>query len=196
LDWLTFTSEVLRILAWPITILVVVVVLKRPITTLIREVIRVKWKDLEIEFERDIKQVAKDADLVLPPPPLEIGVTDQISVGTKADATVSEETTKVAGMAELYPPAAILEAWLDLEVVLRHTAARHSIETTDRKPTLLLARELLDLGKLDKETFRIFEKLRDLRNKVVHARVTDVSTSQALEFYSISRRLASKLAKL
>jgi hypothetical protein len=156
----------------------------------------VKWKDLEIEFERDIKQVAKDADLVLPPPPLEIGVTDQISVGTKADATVSEETTKVAGMAELYPPAAILEAWLDLEVVLRHTAARHSIETTDRKPTLLLARELLDLGKLDKETFRIFEKLRDLRNKVVHARVTDVSTSQALEFYSISRRLASKLAKL
>ena len=82
MDWLTFTSEVLRILAWPITILVVVVVLKRPITTLIREVIRVKWKDLEIEFE------------------------------------------------------------------------------------------------------------------VVHARVTDVSTSQALEFYSISRRLASKLAKL
>jgi hypothetical protein len=45
-------------------------------------------------------------------------------------------------------------------------------------------------------SFDIFKNIRELRNKVVHARVSDLTESQALEYESITRRLASVFEKL
>jgi len=197
-DWPTFITEIVKALVWPATILTIIALFKRPIATLLSEVGRLKWKGLEIEFEKDIKEIAKRADEVLPPQLVEVRAADEIKISADEMSFIVSraENEKITRLAEISPPAAILEVWLDVESALREAASRHEVQVSPRTHVLSLARNLVDMGKLDQQTFEIFETLRDLRNKVVHARSTDLTFSQAMEFGAIGSRLASKLRAL
>ena len=196
MDWLTFISEIVKACAWPIAVIVIVAFLKKPLTKLLQEVIRFKWKDLEIEFDKEIRQIKTQAEKHLPPPTIKITTGDTIVVGTGEGASISEGQSAFLRLAELYPAAAILQAWLVLENSLREAAKRIGIQDSDRGTTMMLAQELYKQGKFDRETFDIFKNIRELRNKVVHARVTDLTEFQALEYESITRRLVSAFEKM
>ena len=51
---LQFLVQLAQVLAWPAVALVVVVLLRKPLSSLLPELSSFRWKDLEIEFERKI----------------------------------------------------------------------------------------------------------------------------------------------
>jgi len=62
MDWLTFIAAIVKALAWPLTVLGVFAVLRRPLLGLIPLVARLKFKDLELDFGRRLAEVRAEAE--------------------------------------------------------------------------------------------------------------------------------------
>ena len=209
MDWLTFIVEMTKALgsfAWPVATVVTIILLRQPIGKLILNITKVKYGDqFEIAFDRELREVEKQAETTLPEP-REVTkiVTGHIEAVGRAEgkaeltgaAEVIDTNERARRMAEHSPAAAIVDAWLELEGVLRSVASASGIEVTDRSNPPRLMKALLSMEKVDRQTYEIFGKLRDLRNRAVHERQADLSVNQALEYAGITRRLAAKLLLL
>ena len=51
-------------------------------------------------------------------------------------------------------------------------------------------------GRIDRQTYEIFEELRRLRNQAAHEDGTDITESEALEFGELALRLAAKIDEI
>ena len=65
MDPLSFIAEIVKALAWPLTALGIFLVLRRPLMGLIPVVARLKFKDLELDFDRRLAEASAAA----PPSP-------------------------------------------------------------------------------------------------------------------------------
>jgi hypothetical protein len=179
MDWLTFIAAVLKAVAWPLTTVAILVILRRPLLGLIPLLRKLKWKELELEFEKQIVELKTEAAQALPAPPT-------VSL-TKPAAS------RLAELAEIAPRSAIIEAWIDVQ----HAAARAlSKRFPDVKATwssvylgdLLAAHGLLDANKLE-----IYNSLRKLRNQAAHNEDFRIETRHALDYVALAEALAAFL---
>jgi uncharacterized protein YutE (UPF0331/DUF86 family) len=86
-------------------------------------------------------------------------------------------------LAEISPRAAVLEAWLPFEVALGRVAQK--LDLKDRGHALQMPRmidALVSRSVLTAEEGRAISRLREIRNKVVHARDVDLSPDSVAEF--------------
>jgi hypothetical protein len=211
MDGLTFISQVIDSLAWPVAFLIALWKFKNNVSELLSRITKAKGKgkEWEIDFGERIEEVAQNAEQALPEKPatLEIRVSDTAGVGTAEETDIAMPITPILHkekmiqasqerflkLAELHPAAAMLDSWLDLETELRTAATRHGISDSEKLPTSRIAQELRKLELWDDATFRIFSELRNLRNKVVHTRSGAITPTHALEFDMLIRRLITKL---
>lgn len=204
MDWLTFIVEFTRAVAWPGTIVVILLLLRRPILKLIPEISKFKWKDLEIDFQKKLDEVTKQAETVLPKivtssTTVQIEAVQAEAEGKAAvygEAEIVDTDDRFIRLAELSPPAAIIEAWLEVEDSVRIAATRLGIAINERTNLGQLMNRLLSLEKIDRPTYAVFENLRGMRNSAAHARSTDLTTNQSLDYRQIAKRLAAKLRSL
>ena len=210
LDALAFIASLVASLAWPLTVLIVVWIFKTPCMHLLREIQSLKYKDLAIDFSKQIEKVRTDAEQVLPQAPatptgLEVTVSDSVvasdavGVGMTEAASVEIEDKnslvkeKFLQLADLHPAAAILESWLDLETELRAIANKRGLAESQRLPTSKIGKELLERHIWNEDTYSLFVELRELRNTVVHTRAGSITPAQALEYDLLIRRLIAQL---
>jgi len=102
MDFLTFLSNAISALSWPITILVLVFMLKEPISEIISLLRKLKYKELEMEFSEQVsklKIVASESDM---------------SVNAITEVVQNEEL-RTLRLVTLSPRAAIMEAWIHVE---------------------------------------------------------------------------------
>ncbi|MGH2397987.1 MAG: hypothetical protein ACRDFW_13640 [bacterium] len=69
MDWLTFIARVIDAAAWPVTVFVILLLLRKPLSGLIPLLQRLKYKDLELEFGRQIQEVRQEVQAELPAAP-------------------------------------------------------------------------------------------------------------------------------
>ena len=170
LDILALVASLIASLAWPLTVLIVGLIFKKPIQNLLSGIKTFKYGGLDIGFGERVEEVRKEAEKVLPQAP-----------------------SPFTGLADLHPAAAILQSWLDLETDLRAVAQRHGILDSPRLYTITIAEKLLDRNIWNEETFNIFAGLRNLRNSVVHTPAGSITPAQAFEFDLLIRRLITQL---
>lgn len=164
MDILTFISNISAAVAWPMAVVIIAFILKDPLVELLCNVKKLKFKDVELDFEK------------------ESTVLKQIESSVSSQITVEENQLKLA---ELSPRGAILEAWLELEDTLANAAEKEGMQRTrpggvSGKPvpidSLAFVQRLSASGKLSQTSNERFLKLRKIRNKAVH--VTDNVISQ------------------
>ena len=202
MDWLTFIVELTKALAWPLTIVAIITLLRRPILQLIPDIRKFKFGDLEIDIGKELREVEKQAETALP----ELKeVTRTVSVVVEAvgkaegkaevigQAGIIDTNDRARRLAELSPAAAVVDSWLELETALRKGASANDIAVNEGSNPVKLMKALMNLEKVDRQTYEIFDKLRGIRNRAVHARSMDLTASQALEYREITKRLAAKL---
>lgn len=170
LDILAFIASLVASLTWPLTVLILVLIFKKPIKNLLSGIKTFKYGGLDIGFGERVEEVRIEAEQVLPQAP-----------------------SPPTGLADLHPAAAILQSWLDLETDLRAVAQRHGISDSPRLYTITIAEGLRERNIWNEETFNIFAGLRDLRNSVVHTRAGSITPAQALEYDLLIRRLIAQL---
>jgi hypothetical protein len=200
MDPLTFIVGVLNAsIWWPAALVLIVLLLRKPITERLGELRRVKWRGLEAEFDKGLKQVEVKVEEL--PETKKIAASDTSKIGieyykgaAKEGMLIIVDEDNFSRLAELSPPAAIVHAWLEVEVALKSLAERHDIRLSERASPLELIKQLAQRELLDRETISILDSLRGLRNTAAHARALDLNPNQAKEYKSVVRRLVAALS--
>jgi hypothetical protein len=184
MDPLTFVLELSRAWAVPVTFMVCIGLLRKPLSELLPTLASVKYKDqqreLHAEFDKGLASAEVLADRAQLPSaePRPALPAAQITAGP---------VSAVAGqLAETSPEAAVLFAWRQLEAVARD-ALRQSGDSEPDHGRLDI--KLAQRGLLPIDAIHLLDELSILRNQLAHSNGVEVSRLHALEFARLVDRL-------
>lgn len=186
MDILSFIASLISSLTWPGTVILCVILLRKPIAELIPLMRNFRFKGLEIDFGRrleELKAEADQAELPAIPPPT-----------TEPATEVSPETDyweTIERLSEVSPRAAITEAWRRVEWALDNYFRRLGQERPPSYQGML--RALRTQGRPIPAAMSLFQELRVLRNRAVHARDFDIDSQRAIEFAQLAERIVASL---
>lgn len=163
--------EFIAAVAWPVTVLVIAVMFRRPIAEALAAATgRMKAGPFEWEWERGVQTV--EADLGLP---------SSISEG-ELDGVAGEpdDWTEQASV------GAIIEASGQVEQALRDLFPKDN-EEVNRWGLMQLSRAALEQGLISPETAKAIEGLLVLRNLAAHGRAEEVSQKRVREFVALTQ---------
>jgi hypothetical protein len=185
MDPLSFIAELVKALAWPGAVVLLVTMLRKPLSDLIPLLQRLKYKDLELEFGKVIEEVKEEVQAQLPPVP----ATKALTTGASA---------VLVKLAEMSPRAAIIEAWREVEDSLLDAAKRKGLDLPPRQVTLpvYVIRLMHAKGLVDSDKLTIVNDLRMLRNSAAHAPDFALSKDSALEYAELATRLTEYFRSL
>lgn len=194
MNWLQFVASVAGSLAWPVTVIAVVVLLRTQLRRVLLTLTRLRYKDLEVDFGRELKEVERKARAIDVTP---TGPPPQPATAPKNAAQILAEAERLA---QDFPEPAVALAWSAVEDELMGAVMRLAI-SPDYPPlnsALQNARLLTEQGAIDQSTLDILNRMRNLRNMAVHggAGLTGVSTDEAREFIALARGIVEKLRRL
>lgn len=168
--------QIVEILAWPATIIIVVMLLRSPLSELVPTLKKLKYKDLELEFEKEAREILADAERDLPEP-------------SKPEPSEVEDSGIRFSLARPEPSTEIMESWRHLELKLREL----SRGSDNKRSTGYLVRLLANEGKISKETESVVLSLSSLRNKVAHTDEEVISHTVSSSFKESVARVISAL---
>jgi hypothetical protein len=183
MDLLTFTAEVVKALAWPSTMLVLAFLLRKPITQLLPNTRRLKYKELEMEFSKEIAELKADAkhEIAAQGP-------DQLKL-------TSSDKSRLLSLVSYSTRAAIIEAWVQLETAAAACAAAfwNSSDSSVFKNYAQLGEYLLQCRAITPNQLEIFNKLRELRNKAAHTEELNLSENDARVYVELAAELTAHI---
>lgn len=189
-DILDFIQSIIASLAWPITMLIAIVILKNQLINVLNRLSKLKYKETELDFVTELnnaKQVAKS---------IEKGFDSSKRLNFSINKTLIEEIEQVASIS---PQASIPLSWSMVESEITNLINRSSI-SLDYPPhnSILKNLELLKENNLiEDETFGLINSLRRLRNETIHSHGKILlSTNDAIEYAILSETLSKKLKEL
>ena len=170
MDWKTFFSRLIDSIVWPITIFLLVVLLKKPLIELALTLKKLKFKDLELEFGRELVKVQQ---------------LEKEEPQAPKDDFIKDLAERYKELADISPQACILDAWKELEVAARNAVSRtfpHPDEIRNIHTPMSIGNMLLKREILNKRQLEIFTRLRLLRNKAAHSVAIPLKKSEAVEY--------------
>jgi hypothetical protein len=104
MDKLTFISKVLESIIWPLTIVSMILIFKKPIIKALSYIKVFRFKDIELEFDENIKNLEKEA-------------ISSLSIKNDYANLLDEQIfEKVQNLIEISPRLAIIESWNTFEI--------------------------------------------------------------------------------
>jgi uncharacterized protein YutE (UPF0331/DUF86 family) len=189
MDWLTALVEVVKALAWPVTVLSVIYLLRNSLRELLGSIHegKLRYKDLEVVINRKL-------------------VEARSALGDKATASAEDKpialdnpSTKLLELAQQSPRAAVLESWLLVESAILKIAARlqpSESKLNKRSPYQLLGAVLQSSEVVPASVSTAISKLRDIRNQTVHASDYQPTVDDAEEFVLLSMAVVTDLESI
>ncbi|MDC0662080.1 hypothetical protein [Marinobacter sp. SS21] len=179
MSWMQFTLEAMDRLIWPLAILAVLLLMRRPMAQLIPLAKRFKFQGLEVEFQQELRAASLKAKAAFP-------------------ELIADRKCLLLSSADHLPNASLLEAWQAVdeaaEVVVRQRRLKVDLNSETRYKdieSVLVAQGLIDTKKA-----KLFSELRQLRNKVAHARGFVVGKAAAMQYIELCFRLVDHLERL
>jgi hypothetical protein len=180
MDWLTFIAAIVKALAWPLTALAVLILIRRPLLRLIPLLRKLKWKELELEFEQKIIELKSEAAQALPAPPTRRQLTERTP-------------SRLEQLAEISPRAAIIEAWIQLEHAASGALSQRLPDVSVTWSSGQIGELLAAHGLLDKNKLEVYNSLRKLRNQAAHHEDFTIPPKTALDYVVLAQALATYL---
>lgn len=180
MHWTDFTLQILDRLLWPFIIIGLLIFYRKPVAQLLPNLKRLKYQDLEIEFDRELQNASQTAHQLL-----EKNQSDRLVDRLRA-ALINN------------PNAAVLEAWKAVETAAKLVISNYQgqVNWDEKMPYKHLEEILTHENLLDKETAELFTKVRLLRNKVSHAPDFDVRSAEAVQYIELCDQLIRYLNEL
>lgn len=172
MDWLTFTSKIVEALAWPLVVLILGLVFREKLHDLLAAMRKLKAGPVEAEFEMAAKQARVNATEATA---LEATKTPDLPLGSKASS--DQNVVKKLLSARNDPAGAILEGWATVDGELFRLGRQLGFLVDPLESTAKVYKAIVSSNVLPAETIRLVQELRELRNSVVHAKVTPTPDS-------------------
>jgi hypothetical protein len=173
-DLLTFIASMFRSLVWPSCILILIIILKRQISELLSRLGTVRYRDLNLIFERGIEGAKKAVPDAKKLEPFKFHYFE--------------------GLAELSPRAALLDAWYGFEA--QAMSIVKGLGLVERGEPIQMAKlfHVLREGDLiNREEEKALIKLRTVRNEAAHAPEVNLSKEQVTEYAELITQLTDRI---
>ena len=196
MDLLTFIAEAINALAWPAAVLFFVILLRKPIVELIPLLRKLKYKELELEFSREVAELKAE---VLPPP-TQPALTAHPSTGGEAleiqlPERLGTKRDELIRMVSFSPRVAIMEAWLEVETAAIEVASSFwNVPPTDSfRAFPRMGEYLLQTKVIDQKQLEAFRRLQHLRNTAAHEQELHLSEADARSYVELAMALAAHI---
>jgi uncharacterized protein YoxC len=188
MDWKQFIAQIISSTAWPALVIIVLFVFKRELAKIIQRLAHLKYKDLELEFDK-VKQQAEELHKDMP---------EELPAPRSLVFTSLED--QVLDAVERAPSAAILLAWSGLETAIATAVARLAIspEAPSYRSPMHNIEMLSKYGGLPKSYQNLLQEMRVLRNKVAHEKdaMLSITQDQALNYANVAIDMIQHLENL
>lgn len=172
----TLASNIIESLAWPMTVLVVLALFRKELSSLFGRIRKGQFGDATVEFE---VAVAAVEEMV------------QEKRGTRKAAHVPARIEDHS-LAETDPRSAVIKAWLEVESHARSALQRKGL--LDSRAAV--GNRLTELAKLshslDDQDLMVFRELQIMRNKSVHDHDFRPSPESVLGYMRLAKDLGEK----
>jgi hypothetical protein len=189
-DRLTFIANLVKALAWPISVLVIALAFKREIVQLLRTISTFRYKDVELQFGRKIESLKAEADQANLPP---LRAKRELFVGEQAPEP-SQELIYLNELVDLAPKAAVMEAWREVERAIRDASKRLDLPITGTNRDAI--HRFKASGRVEPTLTRMIDDLRQLRNSVAHVGEFELSAYRAEEYVKLALRVIEAMRNI
>lgn len=183
-----YIVKLIEALAWPLTILFLAFGFRNQISKAFLRLTSFKYKEFEARFGEDLKEIEPHAQGV---------ITDKSKIEAVSSLRLPSAELSLwdhfINIAEISPRAAITEAWRHLEMSAKGAARTAGLNMSSRFPEREVVKELIKEKIFSQESLSVFEKLRKLRNEVVHAPEFTLDQNQIEKYIELSLSLAEDL---
>ncbi len=174
MDILTFISNIVNSLAWPLTLVIAILILRKPLHELLPFIQKFKYKEIEIEFGEQIREVSEE-------------LAENLAPTQTSLLSYSTENSVLARLADISPRSAVLEAWRQVELAALDAANKLSGNTFKNKTSTFQAIKFLEQQeKLDRSIINALRDLRGLRNQAAHAPELALTKETVLEYVLVA----------
>ena len=177
---MTYMIEILEIIAWPSTILILVWIARSPILSLLPAIQRIRFQGAEIELSQSLQEIEN-------------------SIAMQEDMKLEDRllNREIKNALDLPPSHLVLEVWSVLERSARTTVERVlPNEETFRKPLDRPIDYLEFKGALTPSTATAIRDLRDLRNQVARFSGSDIPKEQSFQFANLANRIVNVIESI
>ncbi|MBH2010700.1 MAG: hypothetical protein I8H71_13435 [Xanthomonadaceae bacterium] len=183
MDALPFTAEAIKALAWPIAVVLVALMIRRPVIELLPFLRRLKYKEIELEFSKELAQLKS-----------EVTASEPATSQQPPPSAPSASSNRLLNIAAISASAAILEAWSELESASVAVASSFwARPPSDVFKNARLGEYLLQCKVIDEKQLAVFNKLRALRNKAAHAIDLNLSEEEARIYIELATSLIAHI---
>jgi hypothetical protein len=183
MDIYQFITSLVNSIAWPATIIFLVIFFRKLIYKLILSLETLSFKDLKLNFHQELirlEQVATKAQIPL----------------SKREETQEFFYKKVIDLSQSSPIGAISLAWINVEEAVNQAIKRLNIKTSDSHISQIQKiRALASQPHFSSEILQIIEGLRFARNNVVHSQPSKESITEGdvVNFIELSENVITYL---
>ena len=188
MDFLTFIATITGSLAWPLSLLVALFMMRRPIAELLPGLRRLKFKGLEVDFGKELEKIEAVMDTVEE----NDKPKGELPAEVQPEPLPKTRTELLNKIAELSPNAAILESWRNVERTRDFYFSSRGI----KRP--LSGQSILGYLNYDPDfppqLVSAYQELRLLRNRAAHDQ-ENLTAKHAREFSVLADRLTYALVQ-
>ena len=192
---LNFFSSLIDSLAWPLTAVVFLCVFRSPLSKVLSGLSRVRYGELEMDFQQVIENIEDKAE------------TAGIEVPLEREAGQEEEQNSIqiieeaARLARVFPEPAVGWAWKAVEMELMDAADRFEIQKHYRGRggvAVQNTRILFEKGHLNRHIYEILNEMRKLRNAAVHPERDrrHFESQEAVDYVALAKGVTDSLRSL
>jgi hypothetical protein len=173
-------------LAWPITVIAIVLVFRREFRAAAGRLRTLSFKDIKADFERDLQKLEGEVRQ-LPEKPIQSLPEHTDKKPLQTDETVLQRLTEIS------PRAAIMEAWRNIEVTTKQVADVHGISVGGNIAGVRSINELVRKGLLPGSVLPVYERMRRLRARAAHAEDFAIEQNEAERYIEMAHEFHMSL---
>ena len=181
MDLLTFISQMISALAWPAAVLVLVFAMRKPVSEALSILRKLRFRDLELEFDRQVTELKQTAAAGL--------------MRGEEEEPQRQLREQLMRLASASPEAAVVEAWRHVENRLVDLARARAFDAAPATWVMPLVLGALMMGKnlINEPQYATLRSLKHLRDQVTHGRGIQITASEALEYIDVAVWLVASL---
>jgi hypothetical protein len=168
MDICTFISNIISAISWPLTLVLIFIVLRKEIRSLVPSLQRLKFRDFEMDFDKKVEELERRADEV------------NLKKASVSELVPRQSVTEIINdLITISPRLAVIESFTWLESAIRNAVIRHSISKDQFYGVRNGFRRLVEKGIIPEKFIPIFNELRTLRNELTHTLEEEIAAESA-----------------
>ncbi len=175
-----FISSIVGSLAWPLSAIIIAILLRNPISRLLARLGKIKYGEIEAEFTKGLEEIKMNIE--------ESKKSRELNIVGVSENTVQYNNNplsiEVEEIAKTSPLAAIPFAWSKIEYALSQKAKNSNLIENYYVQPQKIATQFLKEEKISASTYSAINTMRQLRNSVSHNHniSSELTVNDAIEY--------------